>query len=177
MRMGAYMTISTISDSKPPAILFVCLGNICRSPLAEGAARHMAMQRGWKGHIDSAGTGAWHVGNPPDSRSIAIAAEYGVDISEQKARQCSRDDFQLFDLIVAMDASNLRNLEKLRGNAKNHNDRAKLALLLDFVPGHQGADVPDPYYGGDDGFAYVWDLVNRAMPFIFDSLGKPANPE
>ena len=161
----------TTGDSKRPAILFVCLGNICRSPLAEGAARHMAAQIGWQGHLDSAGTGAWHAGNPPDSRSIAIAAEHGVDISEQKARQVTRDDFGKFDLIIAMDASNLHNLEKLRRSANNQNDRAKLVLLLDFSLDHKGQDVPNPYYGGDDGFAHVWDLVRRAMPSVLDSIG------
>lgn len=161
----------TIGDSKRPAILFVCLGNICRSPLAEGAARHMAAQSGWQGHIDSAGTGAWHVGNPADSRSIAIAAKHGVDISGQKARQVTRDDFAKFDLIIAMDTSNLHNLEKLRGSANNQNDRAKLALLLDFSSDHKDEDVPDPYYGGADGFAHVWDLVSRAMPSVLASVG------
>lgn len=165
----------TIGDSKRPAILFVCLGNICRSPLAEGAARHMAAQSGWQGHIDSAATGAWHVGNPPDPRSIAIAAEHRVDISGQKARQLTRDDFAIFDLIIAMDNSNLQNLEKLRGSGNNHNDRAKLALLLDFALGHKGQDVPDPYYGGDDGFAHVWDLISRAMPAVLDSVSSSSN--
>lgn len=157
----------SISNFKKPAILFVCLGNICRSPLAEGAAQSMAAQIGWHGHIDSAGTGAWHIGNAPDPRSIAIAAAHGVDISQQKARQVGHDDFAKFDLICAMDASNLKDLKALRAAHKQADGRAKLKLLLDFAPEHKGADVPDPYYGGDDGFAHVWDLIGRAMPDIF----------
>lgn len=160
------------SDNRPNAILFVCLGNICRSPLAEGAAHAFAHSSGWNGHIDSAGTGAWHIGNPPDPRSIAIAADNGVDIRQQKARQVKSDDLHNFDLICAMDNANLRDLQQLNQRAGQTESRARLALLMDFAPGHEGSDIPDPYYGGDDGFAHVWRLISLAMPHIFGAAQR-----
>lgn len=141
-----------------PSILFVCLGNICRSPLAEGALRAAASDAGVSLEIDSAGTGDWHVGNPPDTRAIAIAAENGVDISGLRARQVTRDDFSRSTHIFALDMENLRNLRQLAPGDAN----AELALLLDSVEGREGDPVADPYYGGDEGFVETWADVSAA---------------
>lgn len=124
------------------------------------------MDSGLQGSFDSAGTGAWHIGNPPDPRSIDIAAQNGVDISGQRARQIAAEDFARFDLICAMDASNLSNLQQIKSRQPAGSAGAKLSLLLDFAPGYEGADIPDPYYGGDDGFAHVWRLIALAMPGV-----------
>jgi protein-tyrosine phosphatase len=152
------------------SILFVCLGNICRSPLAEGVAAAFAAQHGKEVQLDSAGTGAWHIGNPPDSRSIAIAQSYGVDISRQKARQLQVADFARFDLICAMDRQNLADIEAFRAANLEASDHAEVRLLLDFAPDGIGQDVPDPYYGDGSDFLHVWTLVNQAMPSLFSAL-------
>lgn len=148
-------------------VLFVCLGNICRSPLAEGAFRaHVkAAGLGDRFEIDSAGTGGWHVGEAPDPRSVAEARRNGIDISRQRGRQLVRDDFARFAHIVVMDDSNRRNTLKLaRGD-----EARRVTRLLDEVPG--GPDqVPDPYYGGEDGFTHVWDLVNTATAALLERL-------
>ena len=140
-------------------VLFVCLGNICRSPTAEGVFRHKLRAAGLEGQVqvDSAGTGDWHVGKAPDSRTRQAAQRRGYDLSAQRARQVEVADFQRFDLILAMDKSNLRNLEALRpGDARADLDlylrRFDLAL----------EEVPDPYYGGEDGFEQVLDLIEQA---------------
>ncbi|MBN9673404.1 low molecular weight protein-tyrosine-phosphatase [Roseibium aggregatum] len=134
------------------SVLFVCLGNICRSPLAEGVFRDLVEDAGLVERflIDSAGTGAWHTGNPPDPRSIEIAATYGIDISRQKARQVRAGDFERFGIILAMDGSNLNTLW-----ARDEVGSADIRLLLDDPP----RDVPDPYYGGTDGFEEVYRLL------------------
>ncbi|WP_068084321.1 low molecular weight protein-tyrosine-phosphatase [Polycladidibacter stylochi] len=135
-------------------VMFVCLGNICRSPLAEGRFRYHVEQAGLSDrfHIGSSGTGAWHAGNPPDPRSIAVAAKYATDISQQRAQQVQSNDFLVFDRLVAMDLSNLKNLQKVEpADAK-----AKLQVLL----GNQ-KEVPDPYYGGDNGFETVFAMVDK----------------
>jgi len=154
------------------SVLFVCLGNICRSPLAEGAALHYAQEIGWQGHIDSAGTAAWHIGNPPDRRSIATAAARGIDISRQRARQVTKEDFVKFDLICAMDKENLVHLQQMAGGGHDARDSARLAMLLDYAKGYQGQPVPDPYYGGDDGFEHAWNLIAMAMPNILAALDR-----
>ncbi len=141
-----------------PSILFVCLGNICRSPLAEGALRGAAEAAGLDLQVDSAGTGDWHVGNPPDPRAIAVARENGVDITGLRARQVTRADFTRFDHIFALDAENLRNLRQLAPG----DTTAELALLLDMVTGRTGQPVADPYYGGEEGFAETWSDVTAA---------------
>lgn len=141
-----------------PAILFVCLGNICRSPLAEAAMRHEARRSGLELHIDSAGTGAWHVGKAPDPRSRAEALRHGIDISSYRARQVVAADFARFNRIVAMDRQNLADLRAMRPA----DTRATLSLLLDHVPGREGYDVEDPYYGGEEGFVIAWQLVSEA---------------
>ena len=148
-------------------VLFLCLGNICRSPLAEGAFRHLLAERGLTGlSVDSAGTGGWHAGEPPDARSIRIASEHGVDISGQRARQLAADDFARFDWIVAMDGDNLRTAAARRPAGPRH-ERARLVAMLDFVPDRRDLDgVPDPYYGDLDGFREVWRLLTRGMPHL-----------
>lgn len=141
-----------------PAFLFVCLGNICRSPLAEAAFRAAAESAGVDAIADSAGTGGWHVGSPPDRRSVAVAARHGIDISGLRARQVERADFQRFDHIFALDPQNLRDLRRIAPT----NGLARLRLLLDVVPDREGCAVEDPYYGGPEGFDRTWDEVRRA---------------
>jgi protein-tyrosine phosphatase len=138
--------------SKKPAVLFVCLGNICRSPLAEAAFRREARKLNLDVEVDSAGTGNWHIGEPPDSRAQAVARKYGVDISTYRARQVRPEDFRRFTHIIALDRENLRNLEKMRPQDAS----AELSLLLDHVPGRHGQPVADPYFGEDDGFSITW---------------------
>jgi low molecular weight protein-tyrosine phosphatase len=136
----------------PVSVLFVCLGNICRSPLAEAAFRKEAERLGLDVRIDSAGTGDWHVGHPPDPRAQAAAARNAADVAHLRARQVTRADFEHFDHIVALDAGNLRDLEHL----KPPGSRAALSLLLDHVPGREGRSVADPYHGGDREFDAAW---------------------
>lgn len=135
-----------------PSILFVCLGNICRSPLADGALRHRVQQLGLGWTVDSAGTGGWHRGDPPDPRAIAVARSHGVDISGLRGRQVSADDFDRFDLILAMDHDNLAGLARIAPPGSP----AELSLALDLVPGRKGQAVADPYYGDASGFAATW---------------------
>jgi protein-tyrosine phosphatase len=137
-------------------VLFVCLGNICRSPLAEAAFRREAERLRLEVEIDSAGTGDWHIGYPPDPRAAAVAARNGIDISHLEARQVTADDFRRFDHIVALDANNLRDLERLRPA----DGTARLSLLLDHVEGREGQAVADPYYGDDSHFDLAWDEVS-----------------
>ncbi|MBS1868820.1 MAG: low molecular weight phosphotyrosine protein phosphatase [Actinobacteria bacterium] len=154
-----------------PRLLFVCLGNICRSPTAEAVmARLVADARLEHAiEVDSAGTGAWHVGSPPDERATAAAAARGVAM-RGTARQVRREDFDAFDLLVAMDDENHRNLRALAPDAEA---AAKVRLLREFDPAAAGAgslDVPDPYYGGADGFDRVLDLVEAACAGLLDEL-------
>jgi protein-tyrosine phosphatase len=144
--------------SAPPSILFVCLGNICRSPLAQGALRAAAGEAGVAVQIDSAGTGGWHAGNPPDPRAIGIARQHGVEISGLRARQVVQADFTDFTHIFALDGENLHHLLQLAPG----DTPAEIALLLDMVPGREGQAVADPYYGGAEGFARTWADVTAA---------------
>jgi protein-tyrosine phosphatase len=137
-------------------VLFVCLGNICRSPLAEGAFRAEAERLGLDVEVDSAGTGDWHVGQPPDRRAQAAALRKGVDISGQRARQVRAADFDRFDHIVALDTHNLADLLALRPRGS----RARVSLLLDFAPGREGEAVADPYHGDDGHFDVAWTDVS-----------------
>lgn len=141
-----------------PAILFVCLGNICRSPLAEAAFRLEAEKAGLDAHTDSAGTAAYHVGSPPDPRSIREAAKHGIDISAYQARQIEQEDFTRFTHIFAMDRSNLSNIRAIAPEVV----AARIALLMDVLDGSGGKEVEDPYYGGDHGFAVTWEVVAMA---------------
>jgi len=137
------------------SVLFVCLGNICRSPLAEAAFRRAAEEAGLAVEVDSAGTANYHVGEPPDPRSIVEAARHGIDISCYRGRQLAVEDFHRFDWIVGMDASNMANIARRNpGNGK-----ARIAMLLDLVPGREGADLADPWYGGEDNFRDTWEDV------------------
>ena len=149
-----------------PALLFVCLGNICRSPMAEGAMRAALAQAGLDWPIDSAGTGAWHVGNPPDGRGQMVAMANGVDISDLRARQVAVSDFTQFTHIFAMDQENLANLRRL----SPPNATAQISLLLDWLPGHEGQAVDDPYYGGEEGFEVTWANVHAACAEIVTRL-------
>ena len=139
-----------------PAILFLCLGNICRSPLAEAAARAAFADAGIAATFDSAGTGDWHIGHPPDKRAQAEARRRGTDISDLRGRQLAREDFYRFDLILAADTNNLRDALALAPPDAT----ARVRLMLDLVPGRQGESVTDPYYGADDGFAETWADVS-----------------
>ncbi len=148
------------------SILFVCLGNICRSPMAEGAMRAAAETRGVDILIDSAGTGSWHIGDPPDSRAQAAARANGVEISGQQARQIAAADFDRFHHILAMDASVLRDLQAIA----RPQSPARLSLFLDHLPGRAGQDVADPYYGGDDGFQVTWADVSAGAEALLDLI-------
>lgn len=141
-----------------PSVLFVCLGNICRSPLAEAALRQECAHSELNVIIDSAGTGDWHVEQPPDERAQAVAARNGVAIGHLRARQVTASDFHDFDHVIALDNENLRDLTAMRP-AKA---AAKLSLLFDHVEGRAGEDVADPYYGGEDGFDQTWAEVTEA---------------
>jgi protein-tyrosine phosphatase len=148
---------------RPVRLLFVCLGNICRSPTAEGVMRSLVIEEGMEDRVelDSAGTGAWHVGSAPDERATAAAAAQGVKL-DGRARKVEPEDFERFDLILAMDSSNLRDLQALADSAEA---RERVRLLREFDPASHGdddLDVPDPYYGGDDGFGTVFELVRAA---------------
>ncbi|MFV0644500.1 MAG: low molecular weight protein-tyrosine-phosphatase [Sphingomonadaceae bacterium] len=144
--------------SKTPSFLFVCLGNICRSPMAEGAFRAAASREGFRAEIDSAGTGNWHIGASPDPRAIATAASHGVDIAGLRARQVQVSDFSRFTHILALDADNLRDLTLMAP----HDGTAHVSLLLDHLDGRIGQSVPDPYFGNEADFEFAWQEVSRA---------------
>jgi protein-tyrosine phosphatase len=154
------------SGPSQPAILFVCLGNICRSPLAEAAFRAEAAKAGLEVEADSAGTGNWHVGQAPDARAQATARRHGVDISGYRGRQVSAADFRRFTHIFALDADNLAGLRAIAPRDAT----AKVDLLLNLVPGREGQGVKDPYYGTDDGFEKTWDDVTKAAYALATTL-------
>lgn len=145
-------------NSSSVAVLFVCLGNICRSPLAEAAFRAETRRLGLDIEIDSAGIGDWHVGSPPDHRAQATARRYGLDIATYRARQVTADDFSRFTHIFALDHDNLADLRRIAPVAHG----CHLALLMDVVPGRAGTAVRDPYFGGDEGFEETWRDVAAA---------------
>jgi protein-tyrosine phosphatase len=149
-------------------ILFVCLGNICRSPMAEGVFRRVAEDAG-KLHlfeIDSAGMGDWHKGEAPDHRAQKAALGRGVDISGQAARKVELQDFEDFDLVLAMDGSNIEDLHDIAPHAA----RAKIRRFLDYAPQVGTQDVPDPYYGGTEGFDHALDLIEAAAQGLLAEL-------
>jgi len=149
-------------------ILFVCMGNICRSPTAEGVFRHLLAQRAvdFVLEVDSAGTHDYHVGEPPDTRAIAAAKRRGIDLSPLRARQIAREDFSRFDLVLAMDEQNLAELKRRAGPA--HPERIR--LLMDYAPNAARRFVPDPYYGGPLGFEEVLDLLEQASEGLLQDL-------
>lgn len=152
------------------SVLFVCMGNICRSPTAEGVFRKLASEAGLDGQVlaDSAGTHSYHVGAPPDSRAAAAARARGFDLSTLRARRVVAEDFHRFDLILAMDEDNLEDLRQIAPDGT----RAELRLLLEFTPGRGGLAVPDPYYGGRSGFEHVLDLVTEACAGLVEELRR-----
>jgi protein-tyrosine phosphatase len=151
----------------PVKILMVCLGNICRSPLAEGILQ--SKLPAGKFTVDSAGTGNWHAGQQPDKRSVITAKNRGLDISCQKARQIKQSDFTEFDHIYVMDTSNLRDVTRL---APNDTAKAKVKLMMDEVFPGEKIDVPDPYYGGPEGFDNVYDMLDEACEIVARKLIK-----
>ena len=142
----------------------VCLGNICRSPLAEGILQHKAQLRGLNWKIDSAGTGSWHIGELPDSRSIDIAREHGIDITYQRSRQIKAKDLANFDLIFAMDSSNYNNIRRL---AQKPSEADKVQLIMNMSSPSLNRSVPDPYYQSD-GFGEVFNMLNEACDAIIE---------
>ena len=147
-------------------VLFVCMGNICRSPLAQGVFENVARREGLENevYVDSAGTGNWHVGSPPDERAMKSARLRGLDISAQRARQISRDDCENFDYILTMDQENYYMVSSLcRGSAV-------VNPFLDFAADSPEREVPDPYYGGPEGFEHVMDLVEEASEGLLEDI-------
>tara|TARA_B100000497_G_C7651906_1_gene392249 strand:+ start:628 stop:1077 length:450 start_codon:yes stop_codon:yes gene_type:complete len=142
-------------------ILMVCLGNICRSPLAEGILKLKVRQNNLDWKVDSAGTSGWHEGDLPDKRSIEIAAKNGLDITDQRSRKFVRADFEDFDLILAMDSSNYQNILAL---AQNESDKDKVKLILNYAYPDQNRAVPDPYY--DNGFPRVYTMLEKTCQDI-----------
>jgi protein-tyrosine phosphatase len=151
-----------------PAILFVCLGNICRSPLAEAAFRARAAEAGLDVRADSAGTGDWHIGQPPDRRAQATALRHGIDISRYSGRQVEPADFRRFSHIFALDLDNLAALHRIRPADAT----AKIGLLLDLVDGMEGQAVADPYYGSSEGFEATWSQVDTAARALVARLDR-----
>lgn len=165
----AIAIMPTMSEKKD--ILFVCLGNIVRSPLAENLFRHLAQERGLDGHyaVDSAGTSAYHVGEAPDSRMRKTAQEHGLEYSG-RSRQVSESDLRSFDLVIAMDSSNA---ESLRSMARTPEQERKIRLMREFDGEADGSpDVPDPYYGGMEGFENTYQLVKRSVEGLLDALER-----
>lgn len=154
------------------SILFVCMGNICRSPTAEGVFRALLKNASLASdvHVDSAGTHAYHIGEAPDARTQAAARKRGYDISNISARQITPDDFRDFDYILAMDWENLTLLQQICPKQYKH----KLMLLMRFAGDHEEATVPDPYYGGPEGFSKVLDLTEDACSGLLDVVRKRA---
>ena len=146
-------------------ILMVCLGNICRSPLAEGILAHKTKQLDVE--VDSAGTAAYHIGELPDKRSIEIANKYNIDLKNQRARQFSRADFDEFAIIYVMDTNNLAHLISL---AETEKERKKIKLILNEINPGACESVPDPYYGGENGFQNVYNMLNKACDKIVQNI-------
>ncbi len=144
-------------------ILMVCLGNICRSPLAEGILKHKIREKGLDWYVDSAGTGGWHAGELPDRRSIKVAQKFGIDITDQRARQFKTADLDSFDVILAMDGANLKDLKYY---AKHPEQKEKIQLIMNFARPQSDEEVPDPYY--DNRFQLVYDLLDEACDAVIE---------
>jgi|SRR5690554_8368 len=149
------------------SVLFVCLGNICRSPTAEGVFRQLVTEQGMTEHlhIDSCGTGNWHIGKSPDARAMAAAGRRGVDISDLRARQIKAEDLDRFDYVLVMDRQNLADVRDIW----HQNGGTEPRLFLEFGESGQ-AEVPDPYYGGEDGFERVLDLIHEASQGLLEDI-------
>ena len=145
-------------------VLMVCLGNICRSPLAEGILKHKVQKLGLNWHIDSAGTGDWHIGELPDHRSIAIAKQYGIDLTDQRARLFKRTDLDAFDLILVMDKSNYQDITRF---ANNDIQRQKIKLIMNFATPDSNEIIPDPYL--DNRFELVYQLLDKACDAVVEA--------
>lgn len=151
------------------SILLVCLGNICRSPTAHGVLEHRLREAGLEVFVDSAGTGAWHVGKPPDRRATAAALRRGIRLEHLRARQVELEDFRRFDLVLAMDRDNLDNLMRICPPEY----RSRVRLFLEFAGDRVSMlEVPDPYFGGDDGFEQVLDLIEAASEGLIEQLQR-----
>lgn len=159
-----------MNSNKKISVLFVCMGNICRSPTAQGVFQQLVEQHDLSDRIliDSAGTHAYHVGNPPDPRAQAAAQRRGIDLSFQRARRVTPDDFSCFHFILAMDRDNLMELQEVAP----HGHGSQLSLFLDYAPGLGYQEVPDPYYGGESGFERVLDLIQAASEGLLDRIRR-----
>jgi len=159
-----------VNRSVDQAILLVCLGNICRSPMAEGALRKAALEAGLECALDSVGTAGYHIGEAPDPRAIAMAAKHGVDISGLRGRQLDASDFDKFTHIFALDTANLAGIV----SRTPRSSRAKVALLMDAVPGREGEGVDDPYYGDESDFEKAWQDIALATAAVVQKLKEQA---
>ena len=157
-----------MKNTKQVSVLFVCLGNICRSPTAEGVFRHLVQLEGHENWIstDSAGTHAYHIGEQPDHRAQQTARSRGVDLSDLRGRKAIKNDFEEFDYVLAMDDDNYQTLESICPAGLED----KLSLFLDFSKEYSETQVPDPYYGGDQGFEHVFDLVESASRGLLEDI-------
>jgi len=150
-------------------VIFICLGNICRSPLAEGVFKHLVSEEGLENKISaaSAGTSGWHIGERPDPRSVEVALQNGIAL-DSRGRKAVSEDFQEFDYIIAMDKNNYADMKRLPGASKT--GAAKLRLMRDFDESGKGLDVPDPYYGGDEGFQKVYEMLDRSCRNLLEEI-------
>lgn len=155
---------------KKVSVLFVCMGNICRSPTAEGIFRHLVRQEELEHliHTDSAGTHAYHVGNPPDTRAQETAERRGIELHDLRARRVSAEDFDLFDYVLAMDSDNYEILSELCPPGYE----SRLRLFMEFAPHLDISEVPDPYYGGASGFERVFDMVDEAAKGLLEDIRR-----
>lgn len=149
-------------------LLFVCLGNICRSPLAEGIMRHKIAECNLDWEVDSAGTGGWHAGELPDSRSIQVAKKYGIDLTYQRARKLRSIDYEEFDRIYVMDSMNYQDVKRLA----KEDEYDKIELIMNELEPHRNINVPDPYYGEGDGFEHVFQMLDSACDAIIKKYSK-----
>ena len=149
-------------------ILMVCLGNICRSPLAEGILQNKIEAKGWKWEIDSAGTSGWHIGEPPDPRSIDTARKYGLEISHQRSRKLRSTDIDYFDRIYVMDQQNLRDVLRY---CHEEEEKRRVQKIMSVIPNSPKVDVPDPYFG-EFGFDLVYDMLDQACDKIIENAER-----